>query len=97
MELRSALADGLSRPVDRLWLFGSWARGEARADSDIDVLVVLDGDVAPVDCLSRTGDRVAELSLRHDAAVSPVFVSKAEFEHGGSPLLRKVRREAVPA
>ena len=26
-------------PIQRLALFGSWARGEAREDSDVDVLV----------------------------------------------------------
>ncbi len=30
-------------PIERLALFGSWARGDAREDSDIDVLV----EVAP--------------------------------------------------
>jgi predicted nucleotidyltransferase len=28
-------------PVEEIWLFGSCARGEARPDSDIDLLVVL--------------------------------------------------------
>ena len=27
------------KPVKRVWLFGSWARGEADAQSDVDVLV----------------------------------------------------------
>jgi predicted nucleotidyltransferase len=30
------------KPVKRVWLFGSWARGEADAHSDVDVLVDLD-------------------------------------------------------
>jgi len=29
-------------PIQRLALFGSWARGEAREDSDVDVLVEVD-------------------------------------------------------
>ena len=29
-------------PIHRLALFGSWARGEAREDSDVDVLVEVD-------------------------------------------------------
>jgi hypothetical protein len=32
-------------PIRRLALFGSWARGEARADSDVDVLVDVDGSI----------------------------------------------------
>ena len=32
------------KPVLKAWLFGSYARGEADADSDVDVLVELDYD-----------------------------------------------------
>jgi uncharacterized protein len=33
------------KPVKRAWLFGSWARGEADEQSDIDVLVDIDYDI----------------------------------------------------
>ncbi len=29
------------KPVNKVWLFGSYARGEAREDSDVDLLFVL--------------------------------------------------------
>lgn len=32
-------------PIRRIALFGSWARGEAREDSDVDVLVEVDGSI----------------------------------------------------
>jgi predicted nucleotidyltransferase len=32
-------------PIHRLALFGSWARGDAREDSDVDVLVEVDGSI----------------------------------------------------
>lgn len=31
-----------TQPVLKAWLFGSFARGEEREDSDVDILVVLD-------------------------------------------------------
>lgn len=34
-----------TQPVQRAWLFGSYARGEQREDSDIDILVVFDPNV----------------------------------------------------
>ncbi len=32
-------------PIRRLALFGSWARGDARPDSDVDVLVEVDASI----------------------------------------------------
>ncbi len=36
-----ALMQGVfkDQPVERAWLFGSYSRGEERADSDIDIMV----------------------------------------------------------
>lgn len=31
-----------TQPIEKAWLFGSYARGEEREDSDVDLLVVLD-------------------------------------------------------
>jgi len=33
-----------AKPVKKVWLFGSYARGEADEDSDVDVLVDIDYD-----------------------------------------------------
>lgn len=33
-----------TQPVTKAWLFGSYSRGEERADSDVDILVLLDKD-----------------------------------------------------
>ena len=34
-----------TQPVQRAWVFGSYARGEQRKDSDIDILVAFDPSV----------------------------------------------------
>ena len=33
-----------TQPIERAWIFGSYARGEEKADSDVDILVTLDSD-----------------------------------------------------
>ena len=42
-EISKVIADYFAtQPVVRAWLFGSYARGEQREDSDIDIMLVLD-------------------------------------------------------
>lgn len=76
-------------------LFGSQARGEASAASDIDVMVVLRGTVNAGEEIARVGPVTAALSLEHDVVLSCVFVSKDRFSSERSPLLVNVRREGV--
>ena len=40
-----------TQPVQRAWLFGSYARGEEREDSDVDILVDFDQENASVGLL----------------------------------------------
>lgn len=76
-------------------LFGSQARGDAEAGSDIDVLVVLRGPVDPGQEIARTGEVTAALSLKHEVVISRVFISAEQFSEEQSPLLLNVRREGI--
>ena len=94
-ELRERLQKIYGPRLVRLVLFGSQARGDATAGSDVDVLVVLMG---PVDAgleISRTGDVVAELSLSHDVVIACVFMDEERFSQRQGPFLRNVRREGI--
>jgi len=78
-----------------LVLYGSQARGDAEAGSDIDVLVVLEGEVEPTLEIARTEFDVADLSLERNVVVTCLFVSREQYERERSPLLLNVRREGI--
>ena len=80
----------------RLVLFGSQARGDAKPDSDIDVLVVLQGPVDSGEEISRCSEFKAALCLTHGIVISSVYVSEDQYRNEQSPLLLNVRREGVP-
>lgn len=98
-EILAKLKAGLnSLYADRLvctCLYGSYARGDARSDSDVDVLVVLKGEVDPGDEIARTSELTSALSLQHDCVISCMYISENRYRDGGGPFLRNVRREAV--
>jgi predicted nucleotidyltransferase len=80
-----------------VYLFGSHARGEADAESDVDILVVLDRVERPALEIARTSLLISAASPRHRLSVSRVFVPEAEWERGSSNFLQNVRDEAVAA
>jgi len=95
--LRRAFSRELGEQFESMFLYGSRARGEARPDSDVDVLVVVNGPFDYEDLIQRTSDVVSALSLEHDLVISRAFVSVEQFARECSPFLLNVRREAVPA
>jgi predicted nucleotidyltransferase len=100
-ELLVAAREGLQslygRRLHGVYLFGSHARGEAAADSDVDLLVVLDRVDHYAGEVERTSALVADLALRHDVSISCVFLSATEWRDGQGPFVLNVRDDAVAA
>ena len=93
--IRTECAHALGDRFDSIVLFGSRARGDARSDSDIDVLVITRGEFDYGDLLQRTSAGLAELSLKNDVVISRVFVSREQYDRLHTPFLLNVHREGV--
>ncbi len=94
-ELRRRLTAIYGARLRKLVLYGSQARGDARGDSDIDVMVVLAGEVQPFRETLRTENEVAAVCLDNDVVISMFFVGEADFAAAGEPLLINANREGV--
>ena len=71
-------------------------RGDARGpDSDIDVMIILNGEFDYWDADRRCSEFVAALCLEHDVVISWHFVSETQFAQSGMPLMINVRKEGV--
>jgi predicted nucleotidyltransferase len=77
----------------RVLLFGSWARGDAHPESDIDLLVVLDQMDSPWDELRRMDEILWRHSYQNDAVISAVPVAERELRDAAHPLLIRARVE----
>jgi hypothetical protein len=88
-ELRSIYGDRLRQVI----LFGSWARGDAHPESDIDLLVVLDRVDSPWDELRWMDEALWKVSFQHDVVISEVPVSEEDVRQGSQPMLRRVAAE----
>jgi predicted nucleotidyltransferase len=94
--MRSEVAAVLGDELDSVLLYGSQARGDARADSDIDVMIVLRGPFDPADIRRRTAHIASRLSLEYDTVISRAFATREQFEQEMSPFMLNVRDEAMP-
>jgi len=95
-QLRAGLEVLYGPRLVHLLLYGSQARGEATVESDIDVLVVLQGSVDPGAEIARAGKLTASLSLQYNVVISCAFVAEERFRSERSPFLLNVHREGVP-
>lgn len=93
--LQKELKDTLGERVEKIILYGSQARGDARDDSDIDVLVVLKEDFKYGTMLKKTSRAVAKLSLDNDVVISRAFATRQQYEQSQMPFLMNVRREGI--
>jgi predicted nucleotidyltransferase len=94
-QLRGAVAEAYGQRLRRIVLYGSWARGEATEESDIDVLVVLEEPLAYDDELRRLSRIATSLTIEHGVYVSAQPISARDFEERSEPFLLNVRREGV--
>lgn len=79
-------------------LFGSYARGEADEDSDIDVMILVDSSRQEISEKTwQIGDVAAELLLNNGVMVSPIVENRSYFQQNAAllPLYKNVAREGV--
>jgi predicted nucleotidyltransferase len=96
-ELSARVRERFADRVRQLQLFGSWARGEATEDSDVDVLVVID-DLSS-DELYDVVALGAEIATRRNVLLRPLAMSSSEFDtlrDGDRLLYREIARDGVP-
>lgn len=94
---KEQIADLYGDRLDRVLLFGSHAREEATDRSDIDLLLILKGEVDPYTEIERVSEVTYEIELEHGVLFGIVPTSAEDYEAGATALLRNVRRDGVPA
>jgi predicted nucleotidyltransferase len=96
-DLKEGLRALYASRLQEVYVFGSRIRGNAAADSDLDVLVVLDRVEDYGAEITRTSHLVSELSLKHGITVSRVFASFKDWQEAKTAFVRSVREEGVAA
>jgi len=99
-DLKKALKKIYADKLKRLILFGSHARGDARSDSDVDFLVVLnekESELNVYDEICRMNDEVYDLVLKYEITISVVPVSEEKYQRSIMPFIVNARNEGIAA
>ncbi len=94
-ELKRYLNGKYGDKIKKVILYGSYARGEAIEDSDVDVLVVVSDDLDPKEVRRSLEPLIGEFYVRDLEIVTIFPVRESDFGHKQSDFLINVRREGI--
>jgi len=84
-------------PIHHFRAFGSRARGDATAGSDLDVFLVLD-HIDP-ELRDKISEVAWEVGFENDMVISTFVVTIEQLERGpmgASPIVRQIEKEGIP-
>jgi predicted nucleotidyltransferase len=100
-KLMKDLKEGLVRIYgDRLkavYLYRSYARGDYRQGSDVDVMILLSDYKNYWEELRRSTELASDISLEYDVTVSRLIMKEIQWKESDMPVLRNIHKEGVPA
>ena len=84
-------------PTATAILYGSEARGDARSDSDIDVLILLEGDRKNLKREDKLSGELYEIELATGVLISPMIMLRKQWENRpfNTPFYINVMNEGV--
>ncbi|MGD1702399.1 nucleotidyltransferase domain-containing protein [Dapis sp. BLCC M229] len=92
---RQGLEKIYGEQLERIVLFGSQARGDAKPDSDIDVLIVLKNQFNYSQERNRISVLIADICLEHTVVISCIFTTIQKYQEYENGLFRNIRQEGI--
>ena len=95
--IKAHLVKRYGEGIKKVILYGSYVRGDATRDSDIDVLVLVDQSLNPFEVRESLSDLLFDILLQEGEFVSVIAVPEHFFESYNSPFMLNVKKEGLIA
>jgi len=96
-QIKTHLIKMYGERIKKVILYGSYVRGEATRDSDIDILILIDQSLNPFDVRESLSDLLFDIILEEGELISVIAVPEHLFENYNSPFMLNVKNEGVIA
>ena len=98
-ELKAGLARIYGDRLKAVYLYGSYARGDYRPGSDVDVMILLSDYKNYWNEQKKISQLASDISLEYEVTVSCIFIKELQWKTARDerPLLYNIHREGVPA
>jgi predicted nucleotidyltransferase len=96
-EFKEGLAQLYGSGLQAVYIYGSYARGDYSAGSDVDVMIVLEHYKSYWEELGRSAQLASDLSLKYNLTISRVYMTQQEWQNADTPLLRNIHAEGQAA
>lgn len=95
LKIKESIA--LTNPKAKVILYGSYARGDNKNDSDVDLLILLDEDTITREDEIKVKYPLYDIEFETGQIISPLVLSKKEWEtkHKVTPFYENVNKEGV--
>ena len=94
-EFKAELKKLYGNKLKNVILYGSYARGYDNEESDIDLAIILKGNILPFKEIDRMTEIACDIDLKYDTLLSIHPVSEDDFSTLMTPLLVNIRDEGV--
>ena len=94
-ELSLKLKDTYGQKTPKMLVYGSYARGEAQKDSDVDILLLYSGTILPGEEIQRLSPILADLNLRYQVVISILPVEERDYRVSEGPFWSNLRQDGI--
>lgn len=98
-ELKEGLLRIYGDKLSGVYLYGSYARGDYRKGSDVDVMILLKDYKNYWNEQKKISQLASDVSLEYDVTVSCIFIKELQWKTAGNklPLIYNIHKEGLPA
>lgn len=94
-EVKNLLEMEYGDKIKKIIVYGSYARGEATDDSDLDIAIVTDDNVSASEIEGALDDLLFRILLEKGELVSVMAISEGVFNTYNSPFLLNVKEQGA--